>query len=216
MNFIEDKIEDYSLSHTTPENSLLNKIHRETHLEVLRPRMLSGHFQGRLLSMFSKMIKPCRVLEIGTYTGYSALCLSEGLSDKGMLFTIDINEELEDRVRQYFKESAFDDRINFLIGDAISIIPELKEQWDLVFIDADKNNYLAYYDLVITATRPGGYIIADNVLWSGKVVGKEHEDEDTMALKVFNDKLAKDSRLEIILLPVRDGLMVARKKEEIE
>ncbi len=216
MNFIEDKIEDYSLSHTSPENSLLNKIHRETHLEVLRPRMLSGHFQGRLLSMFSKMIKPSKVLEIGTYTGYSALCLSEGLSENGMLFTIDINEELEDRVREYFKESAFDDRINFLIGDAISIIPELKEQWDLVFIDADKNNYLAYYDLVIEATRPGGYIIADNVLWSGKVVDKEHQDEDTMALKVFNDKLAKDSRLEIILLPVRDGLMVARKKEEVE
>lgn len=216
MNFIEDKIEDYSLSHTSPENSLLNKIHRETHLEVLRPRMLSGHFQGRLLSMFSKMIKPSKVLEIGTYTGYSALCLSEGLSENGMLFTIDINEELEDRVREYFKESAFDDRINFIIGDAISIIPELKEQWDLVFIDADKNNYLAYYDLVITATRPGGYIIADNVLWSGKVVDKEHQDEDTMALKVFNDKLAKDSRLEIILLPVRDGLMVARKKEEVE
>lgn len=216
MNFIEDKIEDYSLSHTSPENSLLNKIHRETHLEVLRPRMLSGHFQGRLLSMFSKMIKPSKVLEIGTYTGYSALCLSEGLSENGMLFTIDINEELEDRVREYFKESAFDDRINFLIGDAISIIPELKEQWDLVFIDADKNNYLVYYDLVIEATRPGGYIIADNVLWSGKVVDKEHQDEDTMALKVFNDKLAKDSRLEIILLPVRDGLMVARKKEEVE
>lgn len=216
MNFIEDKIEDYSLSHTSPENSLLNKIHRETHLEVLRPRMLSGHFQGRLLSMFSKMIKPSKVLEIGTYTGYSALCLSEGLSENGMLFTIDINEELEDRVREYFKESAFDDRINFIIGDAISIIPELKEQWDLVFIDADKNNYLTYYDLVITATRPGGYIIADNVLWSGKVVDKEHQDEDTMALKVFNDKLAKDSRLEIILLPVRDGLMVARKKEEVE
>lgn len=216
MNFIEEKIEDYSLSHTTPESSLLNKIHRETHLEVLRPRMLSGHFQGRLLSMFSKMIKPYRVLEIGTYTGYSALCLSEGLSEKGVLFTIDINEELEDRVRQYFKESVFDDSIKFLIGDAMTIIPKLKEPWDLVFIDADKKNYLAYYNLVISGIRPGGYIIADNVLWSGKVVGEEHEDEDTMALRIFNDKLIKDSRIEVILLPVRDGLMVARKKNELE
>ena len=210
MNFIEDKIEDYSLSHTSPENSLLNKIHRETHLEVLRPRMLSGHFQGRLLSMFSKMIKPCRVLEIGTYTGYSALCLSEGLSDKGMLFTIDINEELEDRVREYFKESAFDDRINFLIGDAISIIPELKEQWDLVFIDADKNNYLAYYDLVIAATRPGGYIIADNVLWSGKVT-EDAVDQATASLQIFNNKVALDNRVETVVLPVRDGLTLLRK-----
>jgi len=213
MNFLEDKIEDYSFSHTSNESELLNKIARETHLEVLRPRMLSGHFQGRLLSMFSNMIKPKRVLEIGTYTGYSALCLAEGLLDNGKLFTIDINEELEDRVRQYFKESEFNDKIRFLIGDAVSIIPDLKEIWDLVFIDADKKNYTTYFDLVISAVKPGGYIIADNVLWSGKVIDDQCNDEDTTALRNFNDTLMSDSRLEVILLPLRDGLMVARKKD---
>ncbi len=212
MNFLEDKIEDYSFSHTSNESELLNKIARETHLEVLRPRMLSGHFQGRLLSMFSNMIKPKRILEIGTYTGYSALCLAEGLMDDGKLFTIDINEELEDRVRQYFKESEFNDNIRFLIGDALTIIPDLKEIWDLVFIDADKKNYTTYLDLVMSAVKPGGYIIADNVLWSGKVIDDQCDDEDTIALRNFNDTLMSDSRLELILLPVRDGLMVARKK----
>ena len=212
MNFLEDKIEDYSFSHTSNESELLNKIARETHLEVLRPRMLSGHFQGRLLSMFSNMIKPKRILEIGTYTGYSALCLAEGLMDDGKLFTIDINEELEDRVRQYFKESEFNDNIRFLIGDALTIIPDLKEIWDLVFIDADKKNYTTYFDLVISAVKPGGYIIADNVLWSGKVIDDQCDDEDTIALRNFNDALMSDSRLDVILLPVRDGLMVARKK----
>ena len=213
MNFLEDKIEDYSFSHTSKESELLNKIARETHLEVLRPRMLSGHFQGRLLSMFSNMIKPKRILEIGTYTGYSALCLAEGLMDGGKLFTIDINEELEDRVRQYFKESEFNDSIRFLIGDALTIIPDLKEIWDLVFIDADKQNYTTYFDLVISAVKPGGYIIADNVLWSGKVIDDQCDDEDTIALRNFNDALMSDSRLDVILLPVRDGLMVARKKD---
>ena len=213
MNFLEDKIEDYSFSHTSNESELLNKIARETHLEVLRPRMLSGHFQGRLLSMFSNMIQPKRILEIGTYTGYSALCLAEGLMDNGKLFTLDINEELEDRVRQYFKESEFNDKIRFLIGDAISIIPDLKEIWDLVFIDADKKNYTTYFDLVISAVKPGGYIIADNVLWSGKVIDDQCNDEDTIALRNFNDTLMSDSRLEVILLPLRDGLMVARKKD---
>lgn len=213
MNFLEDKIEDYSFSHTSNESELLNKIARETHLEVLRPRMLSGHFQGRLLSMFSNMIKPKRILEIGTYTGYSALCLAEGLMDNGKLFTIDINEELEDRVRQYFKESEFNDKIRFLIGDAVSIIPDLNEIWDLVFIDADKNNYTTYFDMVISAVKPGGYIIADNVLWSGKVIDDQCDDEDTVALRKFNDALMSDLRLDVILLPVRDGLMVARKKK---
>lgn len=213
MNFLEDKIEDYSFSRTSMESELLNKIARETHLEVLRPRMLSGHFQGRLLSMFSNMIQPKRILEIGTYTGYSALCLAEGLMDNGKLFTLDINEELEDRVRQYFKESEFNDKIRFLIGDAISIIPDLKEIWDLVFIDADKKNYTTYFDLVISAVKPGGYIIADNVLWSGKVIDDQCNDEDTIALRNFNDTLMSDSRLEVILLPLRDGLMVARKKD---
>lgn len=212
MNFIEEKVEEYSIAHTSPESNLLNVIDRETHLEVLRPRMLSGHFQGRILSMLAKMVGPTTILEIGTYTGYSALCLAEGLSEEGRLYTIDINEELEDRVRQYFLESPYNGQIDFIIGDALNLIPTLNENWDMVFIDADKKNYLNYYELVISSVKSGGYIIADNVLWSGKVVEKEHDDEDTEALRVFNDTLSKDSRLEVVLLPVRDGLLIARKK----
>lgn len=212
MNFIEEKVEEYSIAHTSPESNLLNVIDRETHLEVLRPRMLSGHFQGRILSMLAKMVGPTTILEIGTYTGYSALCLAEGLSEEGRLYTIDINEELEDRVRQYFLESPYNGQIDFIIGEALNLIPTLNENWDMVFIDADKKNYLNYYELVISSVKSGGYIIADNVLWSGKVVEKEHDDEDTEALRVFNDTLSKDSRLEVVLLPVRDGLLIARKK----
>jgi len=212
MNFIEERVEEYSMLHTTKESELLNKIDRETHLEVLRPRMLSGHFQGRILSMLSKMISPNRILEIGTYTGYSALCLAEGLMEDGKLYTIDINEELEDRVRQYFLESNYNQQIDFVIGDALHLIPRLNESWDVVFIDADKKNYTKYFNMVVASVKSGGYIIADNVLWSGKVVEKDHVDEDTLALRVFNDTLLKDPRFEVILLPVRDGLLIARKK----
>ena len=212
MNFIEEKVEEYSIAHTSPESNLLNTIDRETHLEVLRPRMLSGHFQGRILSMLSKMISPNRILEIGTYTGYSALCLAEGLMEDGKLYTIDINEELEDRVRQYFLESNYNQQIDFVIGDALHLIPRLNESWDIVFIDADKKNYTKYFNMVVASVKSGGYIIADNVLWSGKVVEKDHVDEDTLALRVFNDTLSKDPRFEVILLPVRDGLLIARKK----
>ncbi|MDC1245010.1 O-methyltransferase [Crocinitomicaceae bacterium] len=212
MNFIEERVEEYSMLHTTKESELLNKIDRETHLEVLRPRMLSGHFQGRLLSMLSKMISPYRILEIGTYTGYSAICLAEGLTEDGKLYTIDINEELEDRVRQYFLESNYNQQIDLIIGDALNLIPRLKESWDIVFIDADKKNYTKYFNMVVASVKSGGYIIADNVLWSGKVVEKDHLDEDTLALRVFNDTLSKDPRFEVVLLPVRDGLLIARKK----
>lgn len=212
MNFIEERVEEYSMLHTTKESELLNKIDRETHLEVLRPRMLSGHFQGRLLSMLSKMISPYRILEIGTYTGYSAICLAEGLTEDGKLYTIDINEELEDRVRQYFLESNYNQQIDLIIGDALNLIPRLNESWDIVFIDADKKNYTKYFNMVVASVKSGGYIIADNVLWSGKVVEKDHLDEDTLALRVFNDTLSKDPRFEVVLLPVRDGLLIARKK----
>ena len=212
MNFIEERVEEYSMQHTTKESELLNKIDRETHLEVLRPRMLSGHFQGRILSMLSKMISPYRILEIGTYTGYSAICLAEGLTEDGKLYTIDINEELEDRVRQYFLESKYNQQIDLIIGDALNLIPRLKESWDIVFIDADKKNYTKYFNMVVASVKSGGYIIADNVLWSGKVVEKDHLDEDTLALRVFNDTLSKDPRFEVVLLPVRDGLLIARKK----
>lgn len=212
MNFIEERVEEYSMLHTTEESELLNKIDRETHLEVLRPRMLSGHFQGRILSMLSKMISPYRILEIGTYTGYSAICLAEGLTEDGKLYTIDINEELEDRVRQYFLESKYNQQIDLIIGDALNLIPRLNESWDIVFIDADKKNYTKYFNMVVASVKSGGYIIADNVLWSGKVVEKDHLDEDTLALRVFNDTLSKDPRFEVVLLPVRDGLLIARKK----
>ena len=212
MNFIDEKIDDYSVEHTSSETPLLEKIHRETHLEVLRPRMLSGPFQGRLLSMFSKMLRPHRVLEIGTYTGYSALCLAEGLSEKGVLYTLDINAELEDRVREYFKESEYHHKIDFRIGAANELIPQINEPWDLVFIDADKTNYLNYYQMVISSVRSGGYVIADNVLWSGKVVDYKMDDPDTVALRAFNNFLSTDPRVEVVLLPIRDGLMLARKK----
>ena len=212
LNFLDEKIDDYSVEHTSSETPLLEKIHRETHLEVLRPRMLSGSFQGRLLSMFSKMLRPHRILEIGTYTGYSALCLAEGLSEKGVLYTLDINAELEDRVRAYFKESEYHHKIDFRIGDANELIPQINEPWDLVFIDADKTNYLNYYEMVISSLKRGGYVIADNVLWSGKVVDDKIDDVDTVALRAFNDFISTDTRVEVVLLPVRDGLMLARKK----
>ena len=212
MNFIDLKIEEYANAHTSPESELLNKIQRETNLEVLRPRMLCGHFQGRLLSMLSHMIKPARILEIGTYTGYSALCLAEGLKEDGLLVTIDINEELEDRVRGYFSESPFDQKIEYMVGNALTIIPKLTDKWDMVFIDADKTNYLEYFKLIIPNVRSGAYIIADNVLWSGKVINSEVSDEDTDALRIFNKIVSSNEDFEVVLLPVRDGLMIVRKK----
>lgn len=212
MNFIQQDIEKYAEAHTTPENELLKKITRETYLEVLQPRMLSGHLQGRLLSMFSKMIEPKNILEIGTYTGYSALCLAEGLSEKGKLVTLDKNIELFDRVNTYFSESPFGKKIKMLHGDALELIPSLNESWDLVFIDADKENYYEYYKMTLPCVRSGGYIIADNVLWSGKVIDSSADDADTIALRAFNSALLSDVSVEVILLPIRDGLTVARKK----
>lgn len=212
MNFIDSKIEEYANAHTSPESELLNKIQRETNLEVLRPRMLCGHFQGRLLSMLSNMIRPARILEIGTYTGYSALCLAEGLKEDGLLITVDINEELEDRVRGYFSESPFDQKIEYKVGNALNIIPKLTDTWDIVFIDADKTNYLEYFKLILPKVRSGGYIIADNVLWSGKVINGAVSDEDTDALRIFNKEVSSNKDLEVVLLPVRDGLMIVRKK----
>ncbi|MFY0625642.1 MAG: O-methyltransferase [Reichenbachiella sp.] len=211
MDFINKEILNYSENHTSLPSDLLNKIERETHVQVLRPRMLSGHLQGRILSMFSKMIKPQMALEIGTYTGYSALCIAEGLKENGRLITIDINEELESRVRNYFAESDFDEQIDFRIGFAKEIIPTIDEKIDLVFIDADKVNYVRYFDLVIGKMNKGGYIIADNVLWSGKVLDpKAKNDADTSALIEFNIKVHNDPRVENVLIPVRDGITVLR------
>jgi len=210
MDFISPSIQKYAEDHTSPESDLLKTINRETHAKVLMPRMLSGHMQGRILSMLSNMIKPMTILEIGTYTGYSAICLAEGLKPGGKLITVDINEELESSVREFFSASGFGPAIDYRIGNALEIIPTLKGNFDLVFIDADKENYARYYDLVINHVPLGGYILADNVLWSGKVLD-DKPDKDTRAIKEFNRKIQEDARVENVLLPVRDGIMVMRK-----
>jgi caffeoyl-CoA O-methyltransferase len=210
MDVVNPELQKYSEDHTTSENDLLKKINRDTYAKVMMPRMLSGHMQGRILSMISCMVKPSAILEIGTYTGYSALCLAEGLKPDGKLVTLDINEELESRVRNYFKESSFSAQIDYRIGNALEIIPSLNTDFDLVFIDADKENYARYYDLVINRVPLGGYILADNVLWSGKVL-YEKADKDTKAIKEFNRKVQEDSRVENVLLPVRDGILIMRK-----
>ena len=211
MDFLPEQLQDYIEHHTTDENALLKKINRDTHAQVLMSRMLSGHVQGRFLSMISKLVKPKNILEIGTYTGYSAICLAEGLQSGGKLVTIDINEELESRVRYYFKGSGFEDRIDFRIGDARKIIPTLKESFDLVFIDADKENYSNYFDSVFDKVSNGGLILADNVLWSGKVLDAK-PDRDTKAIIEFNKKIQEDSRVENLLMPLRDGVMMILKK----
>jgi caffeoyl-CoA O-methyltransferase len=210
MEFIPTDIQHYAEKHTSSESDLLGKINRDTHAKVLSPRMLSGNLQGRLLSMISQMIQARYVLELGTYTGYSAICLAEGIQKGGKLITIDVNEELEDQVKDYFKQSGLDDRIDYRIGKAKDIIPTLRETFDLVFIDADKENYSVYYDLVFDKVRIGGIILADNVLWSGKVTSPK-PDKDTRAILEFNTKIQEDSRVENVLLPVRDGIMMIRK-----
>lgn len=213
MEFIDEKLDEYCCEHTSPESALLAKLNRETHVKILQPRMLSGHFQGRMLSMLAKMIQPENILEIGTYTGYSALCMAEGLTPSGKIITIDINAQLEDFVRDYLAESPLGTQIDYRIADAMELIPTLEEQFDLVFIDADKQNYINYYNLVIDKVRPGGYILSDNVLWSGKVVQSEGKiDKDTALLQEFNKMIQNDERVENILLPIRDGVMIARKK----
>lgn len=212
MDFLPKEIEEYVGKLTTPEYSYLNELNRETWEKVLIPRMLSGHIQGRILSMFSHMIQPKRILEIGTYTGYSALCLAEGLVENGKIFTIDNNEEISGYLKKYAEKSGLKEKVVQLIGDAKSIIPTLDKEWDIVFIDADKENYSNYYDLVFNKVRKGGFIIADNVLWSGKVVEENKKiDKDTKALIDYSKKVHDDERVENVLMPVRDGLMVARK-----
>jgi caffeoyl-CoA O-methyltransferase len=208
MEILNEDLQRYAEQHTSPESDLLKKINRDTYAHVLMPRMLSGHLQGRVLSMISHLLKPQRILEIGTYTGYSALCLAEGLSPGGRMVTIDVNEELEKKVRDHFAESQ--DKIEYKIGNALDIIPTLNEIFDLVFIDADKSNYINYFDLVIDKVRPGGFILADNVLWSGKVLNK-NPDNDTKSIIAFNQKIQHDPRVENVLLPIRDGIMMIRK-----
>ncbi|WP_107037728.1 O-methyltransferase [Brumimicrobium mesophilum] len=213
MEFLDEKLEEYVNAHTTPESEILSDLNRQTHINVLQPRMLSGHLQGRTLSLLSKMIQPNRILEIGTYTGYSAICMAEGLKENGKLITIDVNYELEDMVKNYVDKAGFKDQIEMKVGDAMEIIPKLDKNFDLVFIDADKSNYSNYFDLLIADLPKGSIMIADNVLWSGKVIEEtKKNDKDTAALKVFNKKIQDDDRVENVLLPIRDGLMVIRKK----
>ena len=211
MEFLPQQLDDYVCEHSSSEPALLNELNRKTHLDVLYPRMLSGHLQGRVLSMLSHMIKPKNILEIGTYTGYSAICLAEGMQAGGKLYTLDVNEELESLVRSYFDKAGLTDNIDFRIGKALEVIPTLDVTFDLVFIDADKENYSNYYKQVIDKVTPGGYIIADNVLWSGKVID-EKPDPETQSLIDYSKMVHADERVENVLFPVRDGLMIARKK----
>lgn len=214
IDIIHPIIDNYISRHSSEESALLQQVTRETYSEVLMPRMISGHFQGRILSMLSYMIRPRRILEIGTFTGYSALCLAEGLAEKGELITIDINEELEDRVRSYIRKAGLEDKITYLLGDAINLIPSLDGTFDLVFIDADKHNYLQYYQLLFDKVSNGGFILVDNTLWNGKVGYSEivAKDKDTRNLDTFNKYILNDNRVEKLILPVRDGITVIRKK----
>jgi len=213
MDFLPEKIDDYVVAHSQPEPELLTELSRETWQKVLAPRMLSGHLQGRVLSMLSKLIQPVHILEIGTYTGYSALCLAEGMSDNGELHTIDINEELHDFQRKYFDRSGLGDRIIQHTGNALEIIPKLKKRFDLVFIDADKRNYPNYLELLLPRLEKGAVILSDNVLWSGKVIEPlQPDDEDTAALLQYNKILNEHPKLETVILPIRDGLTISRVK----
>jgi len=210
MELLAKEIEKYSLNHTTKESKLLESLNRETWAKVINPRMLSGHLQGKILSMFSNMIKPKNIIEIGTYTGYSALCMAEGLQKDGMIHTIDINEEHIDFAKKYFNRSDYEKNIKSYLGNALEIIPKLNWNFQLAFIDADKENYSKYFDLIIDKIDINGYIIADNVLWSGKVIQKK-QDTETKALDLYNKKVFSDTRIETILMPIRDGLMISRK-----
>ena len=210
MNFLDHNLETYVAEHSEQEPELLQELARETHLKILQPRMLSGAYQGRLLALLSKLIAPKHILEIGTYTGYSALCLAEGLQADGQIDTIDKDEELTDMQRKYFDASGFGKHIVQHLGNAAEIIPAIEGTFDFVFIDADKEQYPLYFDLIVDRVRSGGLIIADNVLWSGKVL-EPASDEATESLQIFNKKVAKDSRVETVILAVRDGLTLLRK-----
>ena len=211
MHFISEELEDYVANHSQIEPELLAKLNKETLQKVLQPRMLSGHFQGRVLSMLSKIIRPTTILEIGTYTGYAALCLAEGLTENGTLDTIDVNEELVDFQKKYFDVSPWKDQIFHHLGDALEVIPTLDKKFDLVFIDADKENYIAYFNMIVPMMNKGGIILSDNVLWSGKVLEEvKSSDKTTQILLDYNKLINEDKRVETVLLPIRDGLTVTR------
>ncbi|RYH75653.1 O-methyltransferase [Flavobacteriaceae bacterium 144Ye] len=212
MYFLPEKLDDYVVAHSENEPELLQQLTRETYQKILQPRMLSGHYQGRVLSMISKLVIPKNILEIGTYTGYSALCLAEGMQNNGELDTIDINEELVDFQRKYFDKSQYGNQIHQHLGNALEIIPKLNKTFDLVFIDADKPNYVNYFHSIIDKLNVGGIILSDNVLWSGKVIeALKPDDASTKALLEYNALLKNDPRVETVLLPIRDGLTISRK-----
>ncbi|MFC2176294.1 O-methyltransferase [Bacteroidota bacterium] len=212
MNFLPENIVAYAEAFTRKEGAILSELNRETYVKVLAPRMLSGHLQGQVLRMLAQMIKPKNILEIGTYTGYSALCMVDGLQKGGKLYTIDVNPELQEMVKRYISKAGKDQEIESIIGNALDIIPTLNIDFDLVFIDADKENYSNYFKLVFDKLNVGGYIISDNVLWSGKVLQDDSKlDKDTIALKNYVKMIDADSRVENVLLPIRDGLLIAKK-----
>ena len=211
MNLVSPEIEKYIEAHTTGESDVLQQLNRKTQTDVLMPQMLSGKVQGQFLKFISQMLQPERVLEIGTFTGYAAICLAEGLTENGKLFTIDINEELEAIVKTHVEKAGLQNKIIQIIGNAAQEIQQLNETFDLVFIDADKQNYGLYFDLVIDKVRTGGIILADNVLWSGKII-QEQKDKDTQKLAEFNDKVQQDNRVENVIVSIRDGIMMIRKK----
>lgn len=213
MHFIPEALDDYVVKHTENEPELLQKLTRETFQKILQPRMSSGPYQGRVLSIISKLINPKNILEIGTFTGYSTLCLAEGMQSEGQLHTIDVNEELFDFQRKYFDASEYGSKIVQHLGNALDIIPKLNTTFDLVFIDADKDNYVNYFNLIINKMNKGGIILSDNVLWSGKVIEPLNpKDKMTKAVLEYNTLLKEDDRVETVLLPIRDGLTISRKK----
>ena len=213
MDFISDDIMTYAVNHTQDESNLLKALNKETHQKILQSRMISGHFQGRVLSFISQLIRPETILEIGTYTGYATLCLAEGLTKNGKIHTIEINEELIDFQKKYFDQSKFKNQIFTHIGDAIDIIPKLKLKYDLIFLDADKANYPSYMEMVVPKLKKGGVLVADNVLWSGKVLDyqQKRDDMETKGIKLFSELVKKNSSLQTLLLPIRDGLIMCRK-----
>jgi caffeoyl-CoA O-methyltransferase len=213
MHFLSDELDTYVTLHSENEPELLAQLNKETHQKILQPRMLSGHFQGRVLSMLSKIIHPTNILEIGTYTGYATLCLAEGLAENGTIDTIDVNEELVDFQKKYFDKSEWPNQIFQHLGNALDIIPNLNKKYDLVFIDADKDNYINYFNAIIPMMNKGGIILSDNVLWSGKVIEElKPNDLTTKILQDYNQLLKEDERVETVLLPIRDGLTVSRVK----
>jgi caffeoyl-CoA O-methyltransferase len=207
------KLEQYILDHSTPEDPILEDLYRQTHIRFVNPNMVSGHEQGKLLEFFSRMIQPGNILEIGTFTGYSAICLSKGLKENGKLITIEINDELASFAGEYFKKTRSENKIIPMTGNALEIIPSLDMKFDLVFIDGDKREYTDYYKLIIDKLNPGGFILADNVLWGGKVIEKETKDPQTLGIIAFNEMIREDDGIEKLIMPIRDGLMLIRKKQ---